>query len=103
MLSIQKCSLIKLVGYVEYKLMKDRIFFGGFDPGSERTLAAWIRHASRAVPSNRDSGKRVSNTWVTCPPDGDNFEKSELIPDNPRKHKLFGAKGYPSNRISAWG
>jgi hypothetical protein len=24
-------------------------FFGEFDPGSERTLAAWIRHASRAM------------------------------------------------------
>ena len=22
-------------------------FYGEFDPGSERTLAAWIRHASR--------------------------------------------------------
>ena len=25
----------------------DKILFGEFDPGSERTLAAWIRHASR--------------------------------------------------------
>ena len=24
---------------------------GEFDPGSERTLAAWIRHASRAIPA----------------------------------------------------
>ena len=24
--------------------------FEGFDPGSERTLAAWIRHASRTNP-----------------------------------------------------
>ena len=24
-----------------------KIFNGEFDPGSERTLAAWIRHASR--------------------------------------------------------
>jgi len=24
-----------------------RTVFEGFDPGSERTLAAWIRHASR--------------------------------------------------------
>ena len=23
--------------------------FGEFDPGSERTLAAWIRHASRTI------------------------------------------------------
>jgi len=29
---------------------------GEFDPGSERTLAAWIRHASRTrkLPSGRE-------------------------------------------------
>ncbi len=27
------------------------------------------------------SGGRVSNTWVICPKDGDNFWKQELIPD----------------------
>jgi hypothetical protein len=26
------------------------------------------------------SGGRVSNTWVTCPMEGDNTEKSVLIP-----------------------
>ena len=36
-------------------------FDGEFDPGSERTLAAWIRHASRAIHRKVDSGKRVSN------------------------------------------
>ena len=41
--------------------------FEGFDPGSERTLAAWLRHASRTVQhlfvykSVLDSGERVSN------------------------------------------
>jgi hypothetical protein len=48
------------------------IFDGEFDPGSGRTLAACLTHASRAraiwwqhrvVPS----GERVSNTWATCP------------------------------------
>ena len=36
---------------------------GEFDPGSGRTLAAWIRHASRTVGSFRasESGERVSN------------------------------------------
>ena len=40
------------------------IFDGEFDPGSGRTLAAWIRHASRAISHLRvvDSGERVSNT-----------------------------------------
>jgi hypothetical protein len=26
-----------------------QILFGEFDPGSERTLAAWFRHASRTI------------------------------------------------------
>ena len=40
------------------------IFFGEFDPGSERTLAAWIRHASRtgaAMHQWRKGEERVSN------------------------------------------
>jgi hypothetical protein len=27
------------------------------------------------------TGERVSNTWVTCPEDGDNLGKPGLIPD----------------------
>src|SRR5437867_5551826 len=48
------------------KLGDDANFFEGFDPGSERTLAAWIRHASRtkthlvAIPSG-GRGERGSN------------------------------------------
>jgi hypothetical protein len=44
-------------------------FNGEFDPGSGRTLAACLTHASRAVRPFRGytSGERVSNTWVTCP------------------------------------
>ena len=36
---------------------------GEFYPGSGRTLAAWIRHASRTVEFLRglESGERVSN------------------------------------------
>ena len=39
----------------------------GFDPGSERTLAAWLKHASQTVwhlfvyKLVPDSGERVSN------------------------------------------
>src|SRR3981081_3654100 len=42
---------------------------GEFDPGSGRTLAACLTHASRTVNRLRAgiSGERVSNTWVTCP------------------------------------
>ena len=38
--------------------------FGEFDSGSERTLAAWIRHASRTVKRGNPliSGARVRNT-----------------------------------------
>ena len=56
---------------------------GEFDPGSERTLAAWIRHASRTrkFPSgNEYSGERVSNAWETCPSMGDNSSNELLIP-----------------------
>lgn len=39
-------------------------FYGEFDPGSGRTLAACLTHASRAVRPFRGytSGERVSNT-----------------------------------------
>ena len=53
-----KCSMSSLparVGRTEI------LFDGEFDPGSERTLAAWIRHASRAIHRKVDSGKRVRN------------------------------------------
>ena len=39
-----------------------RLSHGEFDPGSGRTLAACLIHASRAVPRKRDSGGRVRNT-----------------------------------------
>ena len=42
----------------------DEVFNGEFDPGSGRTLAACLTHASRAVRPLRGytSGERVSNT-----------------------------------------
>ena len=58
-------------------------FVGEFDPGSGRTLAACLTHASRAVRPFRGytSGERVSNTWVTCPSLWDKPGKLGLIPD----------------------
>ena len=58
------------------------ITIGEFDSGSERTLAAWFRHASRTIHSNMDSGRRVSNTWAIYPRIGDNISKEVLIPDD---------------------
>ena len=59
------------------------IFFGEFDPGSGRTLAACLTHASRTErPFRRySSGERVSNTWVICPALWDKPGKLGLIPD----------------------
>ena len=39
-----------------------KLYYGEFDSGSERTLAAWIRHASRTECLRVLSGARVSNT-----------------------------------------
>ena len=60
-----------------------RFIYGEFDPGSGRTLAACLTHASRARPSfgGCPSGERVSNTWATCPQLWDNSKKLVLIPD----------------------
>ncbi len=57
---------------------------GEFDPGSGRTLAACLRHASRArkPPSGGEySGARVSNAWVIYLRARDNLGKLGLIPD----------------------
>ena len=56
------------------------VFYGEFDPGSGRTLAARLIHASRTGPLRGASGGRVSNTWVTCPEVGNNAAKAALIP-----------------------
>jgi hypothetical protein len=44
--------------------LSDQIFYGEFDPGSGRTLAACLTHASRAMKFLRKwiSGERVRNT-----------------------------------------
>jgi|AGTN01.2.fsa_nt_gi hypothetical protein len=61
-------------------------FYGEFDPGSGRTLAACLTHASRTefrwkLAKSEFSGGRVSNAWITCPKDRDNAGKLVLIPD----------------------
>ena len=44
-----------------------------FDPGSARTLAAWLRHASRTVNGpfgDLVSGERASNAFLRTPRSG---------------------------------
>ena len=71
-------------------------FFGEFDPGSGRTLAACLTHASRTDHWFRPvvSGERVSNTWATCPLLWDNSGKPGLIPDATRVRMGSGWKGF---------
>ena len=60
-----------------------KTFYGEFDPGSGRTLAACLTHASRTMKHLRVwiSGERVRNTWRICPPLWDNSGKPGLIPN----------------------
>src|SRR5947209_13731560 len=62
--------------------------FEGFDPGSERTLAAWIRHASRGNPSNGGTGVRGSKAWVTYPGVRDSPPRGGVIPDDVVRPKV---------------
>ena len=74
-----------------------------FDPGSGRTLAACLTHASRTRiygsrirPSEvEDSGGRVSNAWGTCLSEGDNSWKRLLIP-----HDTLGSHGLDVKDLS---
>ncbi len=66
--------------------------YGEFDPGSGRTLAACLTHASRTVNRFRVgiSGERVSNTWAICPALWDKPGKLGLIPDNTFRRMVGG-------------
>jgi hypothetical protein len=68
--------------------------YGEFDPGSGRTLAACLTHASRTVNRFRPgiSGERVSNTWATCPALWDKPGKLGLIPDTTSCRMVGGGK-----------
>src|SRR5436309_15342273 len=67
---------------------------GEFDPGSGRTLAACLTHASRTERPFRgySSGERVSNTWVICPALRDKLGKLGLIPDRTTGRMFCGGK-----------
>ena len=55
---------LEMVRFVLSKRFKNVsvIIIGEFDPGSERTLAAWIRHASRAGSRYFNSSEK--KYWV---------------------------------------
>src|SRR5436309_15312149 len=67
---------------------------GEFDPGSGRTLAACLTHASRTERPLRgySSGERVSNTWVICPALRDKPGKLGVIPDTTKRRMPCGGK-----------
>ena len=78
------------------KWSSDHVFYNGeFDPGSERTLAARFKHASRAgFRGNPDeSGGRVSNTWIIWPLVWDSLVKARIIPDTMFGSQEPGRKG----------
>jgi hypothetical protein len=56
----------------------EETYNGEFDPGSGRTLAAGLIHASRTVSNG--SGARVRNTYVTYLMVGDSRGKLRIIP-----------------------
>ena len=75
---------LRLIESVQFSVLgRVSSIYGEFDPGSGRTLAACLTHASRTVNSacGGISGERVSNTWATCPQLWDNSKKLGLIPD----------------------
>ena len=76
------------------KLFVSAFFVGEFDPGSGRTLAACLTHASRTERPLRgySSGERVSNTWVICPALWDKPGTLGLIPDMTSYRMVGGGK-----------
>ena len=76
-----------------------------FDPGSGRTLAARLTHASRTELERacffKLSGERVSNAWVTCPGVGDNSWKRLLIPHKPTVPHGTAGKGFIRFRMDS--
>src|SRR6187549_3617838 len=87
----QFCFLSGDVALIDSRLLSGLWVGGGlmfvdgeFDPGSGRTLAACLTHASRAERPLRwySSGERVSNTWVICPRHRNNQWKRWLMPDD---------------------
>ena len=86
-----------------------------FDPGSGRTLAVCLTHASRTRRDGRilrvteilESGERVSNAWVTCPMERNSLGKLGVMPYNiclshGRYIKRSGAIGWTRVPLASW-
>src|ERR1700727_2444546 len=86
--------LLGQIVLIEFARVWWGFLFGEFDPGSGRTLAACLTHASRTErPLRRySSGERVSNTWVICPALRDKPGKLGLIPDMTTRRMSCGGK-----------
>src|SRR5690554_1131917 len=79
-------------GPAGFALSRFQPHYEEFDPGSGRTLAACLMHASRTGCLRAASGARLSNTFVTYRPVGDNTAKAVLIPHTLHGGKRFGAR-----------
>src|SRR6202046_1527439 len=91
--------LLGQIVLIEFARVWWGFLFGEFDPGSGRTLAACLTHASRTERPFRgcSSGERVSNTWVICPALRDKLGKLGLIPDRTTGCMVCGGK-----RLVVW-
>ena len=88
-------SIWRSRGFLIYNFHKE------FDPGSGRTLAARLTHASRTeifwVYLRYLSGGRVSNTWATYLGERDSFWKRMVIP-----HNIHGPHDLCIKDLSLW-
>ena len=96
--------------YIQRKKEKYINNNGEFDPGSGCTLATGLTHASRGAAGSGNTlpatGARVSNAYATCPLQGDNREKSRLIPHIPKFRMGFrgkaNGKGWACVALGSW-
>ena len=83
-------TLQKIIKWTRSRSRKanDKTIYWEFDPGSGRTLAVCLTHASRTrrfwwilrVTLELESGERVSNAWVTCPMERNSLGKLGVKP-----------------------
>ncbi len=57
---VTRTTLMNMLFVGSVKPFSSSLFNEGFDPGSERTLAAWLRHASRTRNRGFGFGGKVA-------------------------------------------